>query len=879
MLKRIGVIIVLMSLLNSTWAAENASVPAASLKIVETKIGNIFIEGEPVTFQVQTSAQTAGWSVSDFWGRTILKGNLPIVNGVGNLTLPLKQRGYFQVNITAGSTAVQTSLAVLTPFDIKKVSDSPFGICTHFSQGFPPEVMTMVALAGIKSIRDELYWSNVETEKGKYNFSAYWYMDLARRTGIKPMVGLTYGNPLYDNGNAPYTLEGRQAYANYGRAVATTFSDILDGVEIWNEYNCGFNTGKTGNNNDTYYQMLKTAYETIKAARPETKVVGVAMSCLTWEWLERLLKLDSLKDMDALSVHPYRWDRWNELAPESLDKDMIQLKELIKKYNLTKQTVPVWSTEVSWPSIPKWQIDPKKQADYIVRTYAVLLGQGIEKNYWYQICCTLDDGQESQFGILRHWDDPRGKLTPKPAYVSFAVMTRQLTGWTFVSRDTVAPSVWSLQFKKGEDRLRVIWATSPSAVTITADRPLIVTDMMGNDQILQAKGEMWLMLDGSPIYLKGQVKSIRSGSKVSIVTRRKVACGDPVEIKVTADPAISGILEIEGTEYPVDGKAGQKIIKLSGEQIPQTHTYLHRIKIAGSVVGVGSMAVQIMDPLELKSASVKKKDLLEFSFENHATIQDMTLSCVEWEIAGRKGKVQPNLLLKAGSIQTVTIQIPELVPYQITPVKVHFTFDRDRSIDYSRDISYSLCTKMKSPNETNSLPIDLEKVGSVQIQGYGGRNDLSGRVWLGWDDTHFYLTAKIEDNKFYQKYPNEESWRGDGIQFGVAMDADNRYEFGVVMTSQGPHTECSLAPIAVNPDTVISDSKFTVTHEGNVLIYRVAIPWSVLSPIKPANGSFLFSFLANDNDSGTRKGWIEWASGIGSGKDIDLYQRCRFVEN
>jgi hypothetical protein len=880
MLKTTGVLIILLSVINNTWALENTSAPVASLKIAQTKIGNIFIEGEPISFTIQASAQTANWSITDVWGRVILKGNFSIVNGTGNLVLPIKQRGYFQLKVNAGTAAAETSLGVLTPFDIKKVSDSPFGICTHFSQGFPPEAMTMVALAGIKNIRDELYWSNVEREKGKYDFSAYWYMDLARRTGLRPLIGLTYGNPLYDGGNAPCTPEGMQAYANYGRATATTFGDILEGLEVWNEYNCGFNTGKTGNSTDTYYQMLKATYETIKAARPETKVVGVGMSCLPWEWLERLFKLDSLKYMDVVSMHPYRWDRWDELPPESLNKDMAQLNGLIKKYNSSPKTIPAWSTEVSWSSVPKWQIDPKKQADYIVRTYVVLLGQGIEKNYWYQLCCDLDDGQESQFGIVRHWTDPRGKLTPKPAYAALAVMTRQLTGWTFVSRENIAPSVWSLRFKKGDDILRVVWSTTPSGVTINTDHPLTVTDMMGNDELLHpVQGETWLMLGESPVYLKGQIKGIQTGSKISVVTRRKVACGDPIELKVSAAPAISGILEIEGSEYPVEGKAGMKIIVFPGEKLPQTRTLLYRFKIEGKIVGQGGLAIEIMDPIVLKSAAVKKKDLLEFSFENHSAVREVKLSSIDWEIGGKKGNIQSNLTFKTASTQAVQLPVSELKPFAITPVKVQFYSKDGWFYNFARDISYSVCTRQPSLKEIKSRAIDLTKEGNNCIKNYQGAGDLSGLVWLGWDDTYFYLTARIEDNQFYQKYPQEENWRGDGIQFGVAMNADNRYEFSLVMTSQGPHAECSLTPIAVNSDTVLSQSKFIINREGNILIYRAAIPWSVLSPIKPVNGSFLFSFLANDNDGEGRKGWIEWASGIGTGKDVTGYQRCLFVEN
>jgi hypothetical protein len=505
-----------------------ATIPASSgnLKIIQTRVGNVFVEGQAVRFQILSSQTIVTWTVTDFWGKTVKSGSTLIKSGTGDLRLILSSRGYFVLTVTDSTATVQTSLAVLTPFDLTAVSDSPFGIGTHFSQGYPGDTVNLIALGGIKTIRDELYWSNVETQTGVYDFSPYWYVTSASQAGIKPMICLDYGNPLYDGGNAPYSVEGIQAYANYGRAVATTFGDKLEAVEVWNEYNCGFNTGTTGNRTDIYYSMLKTAYETIKVARPETKVVGVAMSCLTWDWLTQLFQLGSLNYMDAVSVHPYRWNEWGTRPPETLDADMVQLTNLISSYNATGTSKPAWSTEVSWPSVTEYNISPEKQADYIVRTYAVLLGQNIEKIYWYKLVCDLDDGMESQFGIIRHWDDPCGMLTPKPAYVALAVMARQLTGWTFVSRDQINSAIWSLQFTKNGETLRVLWATAPSKLTIYSSQSLTLTDMMGNVQTLQPEyGEVQLNLTDTPVYLKGSVSQLHSGLVVMTSALNETECG------------------------------------------------------------------------------------------------------------------------------------------------------------------------------------------------------------------------------------------------------------------------------------------------------------------------------------------------------------------
>jgi len=603
------------------------------------------------------------------------------------------------------------------------------------------------------------------------------------------------------------------------------------------------------------------------------------MSCLIWNWLDQLLGLGALDYMDDLSVHPYRWFRWTE-SPETLSADMVKLNAAIKKHNKTGRIIPAWSTEVSWPSMPKWEVSPELQADYIVRTYAILWSRGVAKNYWYKLVCEVDDDLESQFGIMRHWTDPRGKLTPKPAYVALAVMARQLSGWTFVEREKTNAALWCLRFKKGSEEKRLLWAPQPFGVTITADKPTVVTDIMGNDQTLQpVKGEFCLTLSGSPVYLHGPVKAMRSGTKVFITTNPKIATGDPIVLKCTPHSDVTGVLDIEGTTYAIDGKVGLTTITLAGSKAPATRTIVYYLKVSGQLAAQGSLPVQIMDPLELKAAVVKKKDVLEFTFENHSVVRRLALTGVEWELAGKKGIVKLDRVLEPSSRQTVEFAIPELEPYQVVPAKVHFKFAGNDSFDFARDISFSPSVKRAGPEDIKSPFIDLATVGRVKIKDYRGEKDLAGRVWIGWDDANFYLTARIDDDRFYQEYPREELWEGDGIQFGLASDSDNCYEIGVALTSQGVRADCVSSPVATNPDTVISQSKFAVRKEGSAVIYQCSIPWAQLAPIKPQNGSFLFSFLVNDNDGSGRKGWIEWASGIGDYKCIDFYQTCRFVEN
>jgi hypothetical protein len=859
-------------------AEEGAASKPATLTIEQTKVGNLFVGDEPAAFVIRAATNQAAWQVRDFWGRTMQQGTLPIENGAGRLVLTLPARGYFALAISAGTERIETTLAVFSPFDVKSVKESPFGVQTHFAQGDPPEVMEVVAIGGIKSIRDELYWSTVESKKGEYAFMpAYWYMEYARRAGIRPLICLSYANRFYDDNNAPVSPEGLQAYADYGLAVVDTYGPILEGVEVWNEYNCGVGTRKTGNKPDTYLPMLQRTYRTIKAKHPEACVVGVGMSCLIWSWIDRLLGLGALADMDGLSVHPYRWDRWNE-TPETLDRDMDELRNIIERHNKTGRRVPIWSTEVSWPSMPKWSITGEKQAEYLVRCYAVLWSKGVPKNYWYKLVCDLDDGIDSEFGIVRHWADPRGRLTPKPAFVALGVMTRHLSDWTFVEREKTSPGVWSLRFAQGDELQRVMWALQPTQVTIAVDGPIVITDMMGDSQTVQGEnGEIPLTLNGTPIYVTGAVQSIRDEAKFSMTTRQRIAVGDPIALTCLAGAGVCDAVEIEGRTTVIAGDGAAKTIELGQATTAGTRTIVYRLRSRDRVAGYGSVTIEVMAGVELRSAQIKEKGSLEAVIVNHSVDRAVTLKSVRWTIGEQQGEAAVERTIKAASSAPIAVAIPVLEFYHIAPATLRFEFVGGSVIELARSVSFSPCMKQSGPAGDPLRFIDLAKFATVKVKDYGGPADVSGRVWLGWDETNFYMTAETDDDRFHQAYPTEAFWEGDSIQFGVASDTDTRYEFGVALTDKGVHAECPAYPPATNPDSVVAGARFSVQRDGTTVVYRCVIPWSQIPPIRPANGTMLFSILVNDNDGGGRKGWIEWGGGIGDSKSVERYQTCTFV--
>lgn len=73
------------------------------------------------------------------------------------------------------------------------------------------------------------------------------------------------------------------------------------------------------------------------------------------------------------------------------------------------------------------------------------------------------------------------------------------------------------------------------------------------------------------------------------------------------------------------------------------------------------------------------------------------------------------------------------------------------------------------------------------------------------------------------------------------------------------------------------EASVTRNEEQKLTIYKLALPWSELTPIAPQHGDVMsFSLLVNEND-GQGRGWIEWARGIGSEKRPSLFRSMQWM--
>lgn len=327
------------------------------------------------------------------------------------------------------------------------------GVNIHFTQPQPGE-MNELTSAGFKFIRMDFDWSTREKVKGKYNFAPYDKLihDLQKH-GIRAILILDYGNPLYDKDMSPHTDEARQAFARMTVAAVRHFKGRGILWEMWNEPN-GFWHPKP--NVDDYVKLAMTVGKALKAAEPHELFVGPALAGMDWNFIEKCFQGGCLKYWDAVTVHPYR-----QQDPETVAPDYARLRAMIAKYAPKGKMIPVISGE--WGYSSAWaHMGPARQGKMLAREFLTNLWQHIPLSIWYD---WHDDGPnptdpEHHFGTVLNPYRKGAPLVyePKPAYHAAKTLTSQLAGFHFDNRLPLSSDRdFCLQFSNANQTRFVAW--------------------------------------------------------------------------------------------------------------------------------------------------------------------------------------------------------------------------------------------------------------------------------------------------------------------------------------------------------------------------------------------------------------------------------------
>ncbi len=476
-------------------------------------LNTVFSDTANPAFTIATvgSDDSISYSVTSFSGATIFKGQAQAQGKQVYLTLPRLEDDYYVLHVTeqnAGSTSSQNiSFAVISAFNKVAGASTPFGVGVHLLGTHNAALVQLIAGLGAGMVRDDAVWATVEKAPGSYNFSSFDpAMQMLQQNSLDPLLILDYNNRFYDNGQTPYDAAGLAAFANYAKALVTHYGQQVKEVEVYNEYNGTFSTGPCARKPACYAQLLRSTYQAVKSVRPDVMVIGGAVFSTDTSWFRQLFADGALAYMDAVSDHPYA--PFDLVSPEvqGLEEEMQELQGLIRQYN-HGVAKPVWITEIGWPSC-LLHVSERAQADYLVRGTILSQAAGVQKILWYD---AVNDGSDStkmeqNFGLLRQ-RDALGRYTPKPDFVAYAVLIRELANRSFLGRESVFPGIYDMRYS---GNLRVFWSTLLNqSVTLSTNAPVTAISMTGRMQTLvPSHGRIVLNVTPDPMYVLGNISGV-----------------------------------------------------------------------------------------------------------------------------------------------------------------------------------------------------------------------------------------------------------------------------------------------------------------------------------------------------------------------------------
>jgi hypothetical protein len=351
--------------------------------------------------------------------------------------------------------SIGTSTSGLTQADIYVPASEPaiYGVQTHFAlnRGVPDADLSKISGGNIASIRDEVYWSQVEVEKGVYTMPDYvpQALDLAISKGLKPLIILDYGNQFYDGGGMPISDEAQAAFVRYAEFVANYFKGKVQGYEVWNEWNIGAGSNQSGSPPDpaAYVSLLAKTSAALKRIDPTVMVLGGVVAHWDSGWIVKILQNGAASHLDGISIHPYCWGSGWDGRPEVLVDWLGKLEDTIRSYSDGRQ-IPLYLTEIGWPNqTGALGTPPEVTAGYLSRLLILATAKPFIRGiWWYDF---RDDGTdksdvEQNFGLLNY------DGTPKPAWYMLSDMAGLLNEARFVANISADPGLFAFRFSHGD---------------------------------------------------------------------------------------------------------------------------------------------------------------------------------------------------------------------------------------------------------------------------------------------------------------------------------------------------------------------------------------------------------------------------------------------
>jgi len=390
---------------------------------------------------VTVSGDTLTWSTVDGVGTYILATNAPgkatqysVVSGntVTPTPAPGQTVGYSIRTAIDGSTwsdevSIDFSAEAAVSFSEPFVKGINANIAGWGNQA--PQVVSEMNTLGVNWEREDLAWSETETQPGVYNWSSFEsVLQTAKANGITilPIVGYAPSWTTPDNA-AAYAEFVKAAVARFGPGTSAN----LQWWELWNEPYFSYAWSNKTPEPEAYARDAVAASQAARSVAPSVKFLISADyedspqtgGSSPWEttWINDMFTAEPALGqwINGISTHPYGDDPSLPLAEAGGWKDangnwaFQRIDNIRAKFLAHGVNVPFWITEAGWSTSENSEATQ-------AHNYADLITQ-VKARPWIRALfpyCLREfsaepNNKESEFGLLKY-----GSWQPKAAFTT-----------------------------------------------------------------------------------------------------------------------------------------------------------------------------------------------------------------------------------------------------------------------------------------------------------------------------------------------------------------------------------------------------------------------------------------------------------------------------
>lgn len=813
-----------------------------------------FEESDEIKFTAEatgkaTQAQEAVYEVLDYKGKMIEAGRTSFEKGSDKAEIKLapKKKGAYQLCLSLGDQSMVKQFIVVTDMeDRKEVKDSPFamdalpyGIANDINSGLSEDYSDLIALSGVKWVRDRVYFDPYVSKNG-----SQWSFNMPHTARTSNMLAQRGVNVSMAMDWMPAALRT----GCYGKVIPTNLFDVYDfwkqlsekydgQVNCWeigNEYDLG---GAASNLDgaDTYASMFKAAALGIMDSNTQNEVYvspfGCAGNALHSGQFSSLMYENGVYNYtDIVNFHDHTGavkDYKNYYKGANQILGHIGLQE---KYNAS---VINWNGEsgisLDVPQTSDYTAEEQMvQAKFLVTSFVEDISKGTDKKFFF-------DGINFQEGGKAWGMTSRGKVSPS-AYAAWATlsgMTYVLGEGNYVNKIKDIPEdVSAYLFTDGDDSIIVFYSTREDYEKVPVSfnvgyNEATVYDIFANEQQVSADNGVYsFSVDGEPMYLKVKGKittDIVSDEKVSEQrnlpdTQKNVSDADRVVLLQQYEDAQRNGARLNGYQLSEDvNKVKVAVYNFNDHDV------------SGNIVGKSANGWEIK-PLT-QEITLKPREMKEVEFEimpdgfkgqedritfyadldcgksSDSTIRansrkvidalplikdgvtnirlklenrletEKTVEKIELTVDGNTVEENNAVTIAPKSAQDVDIPVEIAADAKTLDINAKVYFDGGEAFDYSKSIPFTIAKeKIDLSSEPNFI---LPDDGRVVSNMYYGKDDLYAKVWLAADDDNFYMTIEAKDNLHSGTSTDASSiWNDDGIQFALAQglpDSGSKY--------------------------------------------------------------------------------------------------------